>query len=81
MKVVAVIVTFNRKRLLLENVQRLLSQTINIHKIIIVDNCSTDGTKEYLNKNGILDNKNIYYHSNINEKPNHKRRDYKDEYL
>ena len=62
MKVVAVIVTFNRKRLLLENVQRLLSQTINIHKIIIVDNCSTDGTKEYLNKNGILDNKNIYYH-------------------
>lgn len=63
MKIIAVIVTFNRKILLLENIMKLLSQTIDIHKIIIVDNCSTDGTKEYLEENEVLGYENIYYHT------------------
>lgn len=44
----AVIVTFNRKLLLAENIEMLLKQSRNIDKIFIIDNCSTDGTEEML---------------------------------
>ncbi|HGF7163126.1 glycosyltransferase [Enterococcus sp. FR202] len=40
----SVVVTFNRKDLLMEAIQSLLDQTIKPKKIIIVDNASTDGT-------------------------------------
>ena len=43
-----VIVTYNRLELLKECIQCVLSQTVPFSKIVIVDNCSTDGTKEYL---------------------------------
>jgi GT2 family glycosyltransferase len=46
--IVAVVVTFNRKNLLLKCLQSLLNQTIPISKIIVIDNASTDGTEEYL---------------------------------
>ena len=42
--VAAVVVTFNRSRLLLECLQALLTQTRPIDRIILVDNASTDGT-------------------------------------
>ena len=48
----AVIVTFNRKTLLGENIRMLLRQTMPFDKIFIVDNCSTDGTPEYLKEQG-----------------------------
>ena len=43
-----VIVTFNRKLLLNECIECVLNQSRRFDEIIIVDNCSTDGTGEYL---------------------------------
>ena len=48
----AVIVTYNRKKLLYENIKMLLCQTYKIDKIYVVDNCSTDGTYEFLREQG-----------------------------
>lgn len=48
----AVIVTYNRKALLGNNIRMLLNQTQPIDRIFIVDNCSTDGTDEYLAEQG-----------------------------
>ena len=44
--VVAIVVTYNRKTLLPECLEGLLNQTAEIEKIIIIDNASTDGTRE-----------------------------------
>ena len=48
MKVNCVIVTYNRLALLKECLAAIEKQTYPIHKVIVIDNCSTDGTKEYL---------------------------------
>ena len=59
-KIAAVVVTYNRKALLLENIESLLSQTVSdLLDIVIVDNASTDGTKEALGK--YVSNENIIY--------------------
>lgn len=50
--VVAIIVTYNRKELLAENIRSLLIQNRPFDRIFIVDNCSTDGTYEYLKERG-----------------------------
>lgn len=44
-----IIVTFNRLELLKECLEHAVNQTVSPRKVIVVDNCSTDGTKEYLN--------------------------------
>lgn len=49
-KIVAVVVTYNRKELLEENIKALLSQAYSDFDIFIVDNASTDGTKEIVQK-------------------------------
>ena len=59
--VAAVIVTYNRKELLGENIRMLLKQTRLFDRIFIVDNCSTDGTAEYLEENGWKNNKQFVY--------------------
>ena len=46
--IAAVVVTYNRKELLLENVKALLNQTWQSPDIIVIDNHSTDGTREAL---------------------------------
>lgn len=48
----AVIVTYNRKALLARNIQMLLRQTQPFDRIFIIDNCSTDGTEEFLRAQG-----------------------------
>lgn len=48
--IAAVVVTYNRKELLKETIQALLNQTFKLAEIIIVNNCSTDGTKNILNE-------------------------------
>lgn len=49
-KVAAVVVTYNRKQLLKENISCLMSQTLREKMdIVIIDNHSSDGTKEVLN--------------------------------
>ena len=63
-KICCVIVTFNRLSLLKECIQAVLNQTRSIDKIIIVDNGSSDGTKEYLsNLKG--ENIQIIYQENL----------------
>ena len=47
-KVVAVVVTYNRLNMLKKNINCLLGQTIQLDKILIINNNSTDATKEYL---------------------------------
>lgn len=59
--IAAVVVTFNRKEELLKNLKMLYAQTVKLDKIIVVDNCSTDGTKECLDKNGYLARSNFCY--------------------
>lgn len=46
MKVAGVIVTYNRKELLLQNIDMQLIQTRKVDKLFIIDNHSTDGTEE-----------------------------------
>ena len=45
-----VIVTYNRRELLEECVSSALNQTLPFHEVIIVDNHSSDGTREYLSR-------------------------------
>ena len=56
----AVIVTYNRKKLLLECIESLLGQKTRVDlKIHIIDNASTDGTREALNT--YVKNEKIHY--------------------
>lgn len=54
--VAAVVVTFNRKDLLIECLDALLAQTRVIDRIFVIDNASTDGTQELLKERGYLAN-------------------------
>lgn len=61
-QIVAVVVTYNRKQLLLECLTAILSQSVPVHKLIIIDNASTDGTEELLESEGIISRENVVYH-------------------
>ncbi|MEK3992213.1 glycosyltransferase family 2 protein [Robertmurraya sp. FSL R5-0851] len=65
--VCAVIVTFNRLDLLKEEIQALVKQTRALDKIFIVNNNSSDGTKEYLEelKNSISNLHPIHLDENL----------------
>lgn len=58
-KVVAVVVTYNRKELLEECLNALLNQSIFLDKILVVNNCSTDGTEK------MFEPGSKFYQSNI----------------
>lgn len=59
-KTAAIVVTYNRKELLKENIEHLIAQSVRDSlDIIIIDNASTDGTKEYISS--FIDNKEIIY--------------------
>ena len=60
-KVAAVVVTYNRKKLLKECIEALLNQDYKICDILVIDNASTDGTKEYIKKE--LQNKRVKYYN------------------
>ena len=47
-KIVAIVVTYNRKELLKECINALINQDYPKCDILVVDNASTDGTKEYI---------------------------------
>lgn len=61
MKYGSIVVTFNRKELLLEALESLLNQTVAPTRIILIDNHSTDGTKAMLAEHHLLDNPVIDY--------------------
>lgn len=50
----AVVVTYNRKQLLLECLESLLRQTHPLDVIYLIDNASTDGTPELLKEKGYI---------------------------
>lgn len=47
-RIASVVVTYNRKELVKENIIATINQSLNVDKIIVINNCSTDGTVEYL---------------------------------
>jgi rhamnopyranosyl-N-acetylglucosaminyl-diphospho-decaprenol beta-1,3/1,4-galactofuranosyltransferase len=57
----AVVVAFNRKKLLTECLDGLLRQTLPLDAIYVVDNASTDGTDAYLQEKGYLVEPRIQY--------------------
>lgn len=46
----AILVTYNRLELLKESVQAVLNQTAAVSHVVIINNASNDGTKEFLEK-------------------------------
>ena len=60
-KIIAIVLTHNRKDLLQEGLKGLLAQTYPLDKIIIVDSVSTDGTYEALKDKGIIERSDIRY--------------------
>lgn len=59
--VAAVVVTYNRARLLLECLAALLRQTRPLQRIVLVDNASTDDTAALLGQHGYLQHPLIDY--------------------
>lgn len=55
MRTNAVIVTHNRKYLLLRCIRAILSQSVPLNRIFIIDNASVDGTSTFLIDNGIIE--------------------------
>lgn len=69
MKTAAIIVTYNRKELLLRCIKAIVTQSKLPDAIFIIDNASTDGTedllrsKEIINKESIYDGVYLEYHN------------------
>lgn len=55
MTLASVVVTFNRKQLLIETLNALIQQSTPLVTIYIIDNQSTDGTPDYLHTHGFID--------------------------
>lgn len=60
-KVVAVVVTYNRKEMLIQCVDAIMSQSAFVDRLIVIDNNSTDGTLEFLSDRRYLENDFILY--------------------
>ena len=61
MRVVALVVTYNRRELLVGCLEAALAQTRPVERLFLVDNASTDGTPELLRERGLLDRPEIAY--------------------
>jgi rhamnopyranosyl-N-acetylglucosaminyl-diphospho-decaprenol beta-1,3/1,4-galactofuranosyltransferase len=53
-RIATIIVTYNRKKLLLETLKSVLEQTLLPDTIFVIDNASTDGTPDVLLKRGYI---------------------------
>lgn len=54
MRIGCVVVTYNRKQLLIECLEAIYRQTVPVERLILIDNASTDGTKEELEIRGFM---------------------------
>lgn len=61
MKYAGIVVTYNRKEELINNINSILLQKKKFDKYYIIDNCSSDGTYEFLVEQNILKNEFIKY--------------------
>ncbi len=61
LKVTAVVVTYNRKMLLQECLDAILAQTFAVDRVLVVDNCSNDGTEDLFSEGGTYCNNLIRY--------------------
>lgn len=59
-RVVAIVVTYNRKNLLSECLNAIEAQTIAPSKVIVINNASTDGTEKMFERGGEFAGSNIY---------------------
>jgi GT2 family glycosyltransferase len=59
--VYAVVYTFNRKELVAQCLASVQAQTVSPERIILIDNGSSDGTRDYLAERGILDDPRLEY--------------------
>ena len=59
-KICMLVVTFNRKELVLRNIQAVMTQSIPVD-CFVFDNHSSDGTEKFLRDNGIIPNQSIHY--------------------
>lgn len=60
--VCALVITRNRKELLRECLRALLSQSHPVARVLIVDNASTDGTRDLLRDERLLDRPEVTFH-------------------
>ena len=61
MKYVSVVVTYNRKKLLLKALNSILNQNPQPIQLILIDNNSTDGTDKLIKESGLLNDKLFRY--------------------
>jgi len=61
MRICAVVVTYNRKELLMECLDALFAQSRPVDEVYLVDNASTDGTRELLEERGFLSRPELRY--------------------
>lgn len=59
-KVTAVVVTYNRKKLLAECLESIMNQTVVPDKVIVINNASTDGTEKMFESGGEFDFSSVY---------------------
>ncbi len=63
-KIATIVVTYNRKELLLECIEALLAQTFKNMDVLVIDNASTDGTKEYIEH--LIGDRVLYFNTGDN---------------
>lgn len=61
MRIGCVVVTYNRKKLLIECLNAIYRQTVPVDLVILIDNASTDGTKDELNSHGFMEKESFHY--------------------
>ena len=59
--VCAVVVTYNRKEMLLQCIDAIFNQTLPVYKLVILDNNSSDGTEQLLEEKGYLSLEKIVF--------------------
>lgn len=61
MSTCAFVLTRDRRALLVECLRGLLAQTLPVERVVVLDNASSDGTRELLEAEGLLDEPRVRY--------------------